>query len=173
MLTGLAELVNSTKPNLILRWRSDLAPGRTHCLEMYRSCSLPTRLTSREDAALGGVYRLEASILRFDEFIRSECLQLVSLPQVVFFDESRQLGELCRIIAVIDLHAPAIPHESMVFEPFQTTHSVASGVQPVSTSEPQFGQVAISICPTMNVNSHSGHCNFGDGVSGAGGGGGV
>jgi hypothetical protein len=60
----------------------------------------------------------------------------------------------------------------MVFEAFETAHS-PFGVQPVWTSELQLGHVAVSICPTMNENWHSGHSSLGDGASGGGGGGGA
>lgn len=40
---------------------------------------------------------------------------------------------------------------------------------PVSTSLPQFGQVAVAMLPTMKVNSHSGQEIRGEGRAGGGG----
>ncbi|MDH3249819.1 MAG: hypothetical protein OEQ47_12700 [Acidimicrobiia bacterium] len=58
----------------------------------------------------------------------------------------------------------------MALEALEPAHS-PFGVEPVSTSAPQLGQAATLIWPTMNENSQSGQVSFGEGASGAGGGG--
>ena len=126
---------------------------------------------------VGGEHRsadwIEAPVEGFREFVGGEGLNQIALIQALGLRSFSQISELLLVVAVVDLHRRPVTDESMIVESIQSAHPPDSGVQPVSTSAPQFGHVATSMSPTMNENSHSEHSSFGDGGSAGGGGGGA